>query len=164
LPVHAQTHRSETEQEIAKLKQELRALEQKLRSEQDADTTKKASAEEIAKAKEQVEAFGKDAEAKHKVFEEALQRHHKAMAHLAALEGKKSFTITSGQPHAIWLEDGKANKGGKEEHRSIILRMSPDEKYDTVRGKIIELEKPAKEDPTALFFISPKENEKPGPN
>jgi hypothetical protein len=153
LPVQAQSPRSETEQEIAKLKQELRALEQKLHSEQDG--AKKASAEEIAAAKEQVAAFARDAEAKRKVFEEAMQRHHKAMAHLAALEGKKTFTITSAQPQVFLFADGQTKqphvirsevkmvpgeKGGKEEKR-IILHVSPDEKYDAVKGKILNLQK-----------------------
>jgi len=185
LPVQAQSPRSETEQEIAKLKQELRALEQKLRSEQ--DDTKKASAEEIAAAKEQVAAFARDAEAKRKVFEEAMQRHHKAMAHLATLEGKKTFTITAGQPKVLWLEDGKTNKqphvirsevkmvpgekGGKEEKR-IILHVRPDEKYDAVQGKILDLQKDGYrievqpggkvQKGDTWYYTVPKQDAKPG--
>jgi len=134
-----------------------------------------------------VAAFARDAEAKRKVFEEAMQRHHKAMAHLATLEGKKTFTITSGQPHVLWLEDGKTDKqahvirsevrmvpgekGGKEEKR-ITLHVSPDEKYETVRGKILDLQKDGyriEVQPGAKvqkgdtwLYTQPKQDAKPG--
>src|SRR5207244_12490058 len=110
-----------------------------------------------------------DAEGKRKGGDEAMQPHHKALAHLATREGRNAFAITAGQPHVLWFEDGKggkqaqwmksevltapAEKGSKEEHRSLILRVNPDEKYDKVHGKIIELEKAAKENPKALRFI-----------
>ncbi len=94
----------------------------------------------------------------------------------------------------MWLEDGKggkqtrwvtsevltvpAEKGGKEEHRSIILRVNPDEKHDTVHSKIIELEKASKDNPKGFrlelqpdgkvqkgetwFSKTPKQDTKPG--
>jgi hypothetical protein len=102
LPVQAQTSKSDTAQKIEMLKQEIKALEQKQRAEKDADTAnKKASAEEIAKARKMVEVFGREAEAKHKEWQEAMARQKKAMAHLAQLEGKHVVT---------WGEDGKTLK------------------------------------------------------
>ena len=108
LPVRAQAPRSDTEREIEKLKQALKALEEKHRAEkEDAAESKKASAEEIAEAKEEAAKLGKVAESKRREFEAAVQQHHRAMARLAKLQGKPLHS------YGLWIEDGKLHTSGE---------------------------------------------------
>ena len=104
LPVHAQAPRSETEQQIEKLEQAINALKAKQRAEKESNAVeKKASAEEIAKAKAEADKLGRVAQDMREQWQTAAQRHQKALAHVAALEGK---------PHAfLQVEDGKQVHG-----------------------------------------------------
>jgi beta-lactamase regulating signal transducer with metallopeptidase domain len=104
LPVHAQAPRSETEQQIEKLEQAIKSLKEKQRAEKETNAAeKKASAEEIARAKAEADKLGRVAQDMREQWQTAAQRHQKALAHLAALEGK---------PHAfLHVEDGKQVHG-----------------------------------------------------
>jgi hypothetical protein len=150
LPVHAQAPRGETEQQIEKLKQALRTLEEKHKLElADGDVAKKASAEEIAKAKAEADALGKVADARRKAFEAAALRHQQAMARLAKLEGKPAQgDVKTIRSHVLLVDDAnktlhspdlryrafvEAAAGAKGEPRTIILRVGPD-------GKVVHLE------------------------
>ncbi|HEV3118939.1 MAG TPA: hypothetical protein VGY58_17940, partial [Gemmataceae bacterium] len=145
-----------------------KALEEKQRAEkEDAALSNKASAEEIAEAKEEAAKLGKVADSKRREFEAAMQKHQRAMARLAKLEGKPIHS------YGLWIEDGKMHTSGdglgyrvigvpgeKGNKETVILRMTPDGKTERIEGHALTVpaETIGKGEHRIILSVSPDTN------
>src|SRR5262249_8987886 len=120
LPLQAQAPRDKSEREatIEKLKKALKQLEEEERGDQEAGSArKKASPEELDKAKAEVADANKEVEARRRELQTAERRHLKALNHLAELEGKPAARL-------IYRVDGRYVLDGKD---GKVLFVTPDE-------------------------------------